>query len=196
MGTNAQTLLDDLTTFEALLRGEARVHSYHCVPSSLSLFTQDVEECAPTGVQNAFREGMILHHVEHLKLLNGDDLVLFGVLVGRLILEIPPLTGNLEMRLCRTPGSFTAAMTPLLPSAQRSLLASQGLLRGAIETRVLNGVTLTIRQKGREANVKTNVRMRALPWMVLDVWLRLTHDEGIPLSIRTVYQVNRLGRPL
>ena len=106
------------------------------------------------------------------------------------------MTGNLEMRLCRTLGSFTAAMTPLLPSAQRSLLASQGLLRGAIETRVLNGVPLTIRQKGLEANVKTNVRMLALTWMVLDVWLRLTYDEGVPMPISTMYQVNRLGRPL
>ena len=139
---------------------------------------------------------MVLYQVENVKLLNGDDLVLFGVLVGRLILEVPPLTCNLEMRLCRTLGSFPAAMTPLLPSAQRSLLASQGLLRGAIETRVLNGVALTIRQKGLEANVNTNVRMLALTWIMLDVWLRLTHDEGIPLSIRTVYQVNRLGHPL
>src|SRR5438876_8194297 len=196
MGTHRKRFLHDLATFEALLRGEARVHSYHCVPSSFSLFTQDVEEGAPAGITDALGQGMVLDQVENVKLLNGDDLVLFGVLVGRLILEISPLTGNLEMRLCRTLGSFTAAMTPLLPSAQRSLLASQGLLRGAIETRVRNGVPLTIRQKGLEANVKTNVRMLALTWIVLDVWLRLTYDEGVPMPISTMNQVNRLGRPL
>ncbi len=195
MGPHRQRFLHDLATFEALLRGEARVHSDHCVPSSFSLFTQDVEEGAPAGITDALGQGMVLDQVENVKLLNGDDLVLFGVLVGRLILEIPPLPCNLEMRLCRTPGSFPAAMTPLLPSAHPSLLASQGLLRGAIETRVRNGVALTIRQKGLEANVKTNVRMLARTWFMLDVWLRLTHDESIPMSIRTVYQVYRLGRP-
>src|SRR6266516_3845208 len=196
MGTHRQRFLHDLVTFEALLRGEARVHSDHCVPSSFSVFTQDVEEGAPAGITDALGQGMVLDQVENVKLVNGDDLVLCGVLIGRLILEISPLTGNLEMRLCRTLGSFTAAMTPLLPSAQRSLLASQGLLRGAIETRVLNGVPLTIRQKGLEANVKTSVRMLALTWMVLDVWLRLTYDEGVPMPISTMYQVNRLGGPL
>ncbi len=196
MGTHRQRFLHDLATFETLLRCEARIHSYHCVTSSFSLFTEDVEECAPTGVHDAFCQGMVLYHVENLKLLNSDDLVLFGVLFGRLILEIPPLTCNLEMRLCSTPGSFTAAMTPLLTSAQRSLLASQGFLRGAIETRVLNGAALTIRQEGLETNIDTNSRMLAHTCIVLDVRLRLTDDEGIPMSIRTAYQVNRLGRTL
>ena len=80
---------------------------------------------------------------------------------GRLILEIPALTSDLEMRLRRTPGSFTASMTALLASAQRSLLASQGFLRAAIEARVLNGMALTIRQKGLETNVNADVRMLA-----------------------------------
>ena len=56
MGTHRQRFLHDLATFEALLRGEARVHSDHCVPSSFSLFTQDVEECAPAGITDALVE--------------------------------------------------------------------------------------------------------------------------------------------
>src|SRR6266487_4760706 len=79
MGTHRQRFLHDLATFETLLRCEARIHSYHCVTSSFSLFTEDVEECAPTGVHDAFCQGMVLYHVENLKLLNSDDLVLFGV---------------------------------------------------------------------------------------------------------------------
>src|SRR5712691_2204972 len=81
MGTHRERFLHDLPTFEALLRGEARVHSDHCVPSSLSLFTQDVEERAPTGVQDALGQGMVLHHVENLKLLNRNHLIAFGILL-------------------------------------------------------------------------------------------------------------------
>ena len=83
MGSYRQTLLDGLATFEALLRGEARVHSNHLMTSSCSLFTQDVEECTPTGVHDALRQGMVLCHVARLKLLNSNHLVLPGVLFGR-----------------------------------------------------------------------------------------------------------------
>ncbi len=196
MGSDRQTLLDDLATFVTFLAREARVHSYHLMTSSCSLLFKDVEECAPTGVHDALRQGMFLYHVEHLKLLNSNHLVLFGVRFGRLILEIPPLTGDLEMRLGGTPGSFTAAMTALLASAQLTLLASQGFLRVAIEARVLHRVALTIGEKGLETYINTDSRMLARAGSMFGRWLRLTHDEGIPMPIRTVYQVNRLGRAL
>ena len=79
MGSDRQTLLDDLATLVTFLAREARVHSYHLMTSSCSLLFKDVEECAPTGVQDALCQGMVLYHVEHLKLLNGNDLILFGV---------------------------------------------------------------------------------------------------------------------
>ena len=180
MGTHGERFLHDLTAFEALLRGEARVHSYHCVPSSCSLFTQDVEECAPAGVQNAFSEGMILHHVEHLKLLNGNHLVLFSVLFGRLILKITALTRDLEMGLSRATSSFTAAMTALLTPAQLTLLASQGALRGAIEARVLHRVALTIGEKGLETNVNTDIRMLTDVGKMFRSRFGFTHDESVP----------------
>src|SRR5438034_8331006 len=135
MGTYRQTLLDDLPTLVTFLTGEARVHSYHCVPSSLSLFTQDVEEGAPTGVHDALCQGMVLCHVENVKLLNSNHLVLLGVLFCRFEMEITALTRDLEMRLRCIPGSLAASMTAFLASAQLALLASQGLLRGAIVER-------------------------------------------------------------
>ena len=114
MGTHRQTLLDDLATFEALLRCEALVHSNHLMTSSLSLFTQDVEKCAPTGVHDALCQGMVLCHVENLKLLNSNHLVLLGVRFGRFEMEITALTRDLEMRLrhifCRFPTSVTALL--------------------------------------------------------------------------------------
>ena len=196
MGSYRQTLLDDLATLEALLRCEARVHSYHCDDQLLQPSLQDVEECAPTGVHDALCQGMVLCHVENLKLLNSNHLVLLGVLFGRFEMEITALTRNLEMGLRRATSSLAAAMTTLLTSAHRSLLASQGFLRGAIVTRVLNGVTLAIRQEGLEANVNTDVRMLTDALEMFRARFGLTHDEGIPMSIRTQDQVDRFRRPL
>ena len=196
MGSYRQTLLDDLATLVTFLAREARVHSSHLVTSSCSLLFKDVEECAPTGVHDALREGMVLYHVEHVKLLNGDYLVLFGVRFGRFEMEITALTRDLEVRLRRATSSLAAAMTALLASAQLALLASQGFLRGAIETRVLNGVALTIRQEGLETYINTDIRMLTDARSMFGMWLRLTDDECVPVSISTMYQVNRLGRAL
>ena len=146
MSSNRKRFPHNLTTLEALLRGEARIDSYHCVPSSLSLFTQDVEERAPTGVHDALCQRVILNHVENLKLLNGDHLVLFSVLFGGLILEIAPLPLDLEMGLRCTLGGFASAMTAFLATADRALLASQRTLRRAIIAWVRYRMTLTIRQ--------------------------------------------------
>ncbi len=192
MGSYRQTLLDDLTTREALLRGEARIDSYHPMTSSLSLFFEDVEECAPTGVQDALCQAMVLDHVENLQLLNRDDLIAFSVLVRYLILEVSALTSNLEMRLCGTLSGFASAMTAFLTTTDRALLASQCSLRGAIEARIRNGVPFAIRQEGLETYINADVRMSAFRWSMLSLRKCLTDDEGIPMSISTQNQMNGL----
>jgi hypothetical protein len=117
VSTYRQTLLYNLTACEAFLGGEARIDSYHPMTSSLSLFFEDVEKCAPTRVHDALCQGMIVDHVENLKLLNSDDLVMFSVVFRRLIVKVTTLTSDLEMRLRGTLGSFTASMTAFLASA-------------------------------------------------------------------------------
>ncbi len=140
MGTHRQTLLDDLTTVVTVLRGEARVDSYHLMTSSCSLFFKDVEKCAPTGVHDALGERMVLHHVENAEVLNCNHLILFGISFGRLIVKITALPLDLEMRLCGTFRGFSPAVTTLLAPCYQALLAPERLLRGAIEARVLNGL--------------------------------------------------------
>ncbi len=196
MRTYRQTLLYDLTTFVTFLAGEARIDSYYLMTSSCSLIFKDVEECAPTGVHDALSEGMVLYHVENLKLLNSNHLILFGVLSGRLILKITALTSALEMGLSRTASSLAPSMTAFLASAQLALLASQSSLRGAIEARVLNGMTFAVSEKGFETNVNTDSRMLARHWIVLGMWLRLTDNESIPVPISAMHKMYGLGYAL
>jgi hypothetical protein len=196
MGSYRQTLLDDLPTLVAFLRGETWVHSDDLMSSTLSLNFKHVEERAPRGVHDALCQGMILYHVENSQLLNSDHLIVFSVLFCRLIVKIPTLTGDLEMRLRRATSSFTAPMRTLFASTYRTLLASQGFLRGTIEARVLDGMALTIRQERFESYINTDVRMRAVRGSMFSTWFRLTDDESIPVSIGPMDQVNRLRRAL
>src|SRR6266581_4243378 len=53
-----------------------------------------------------------------------------------------------------------------------------------------------VSQENFQTNVKTNVRMGTLRWFMLSLWLRLTDDESIPVSIGPMDQVNRLRRAL
>ena len=80
MGSHRQRFLHIFSALRTFLRGEARIHSYDCVPSSCSLFTQDVEECAPGGVHDALCQSMILYHVENTQFLNSHHLIVFSVL--------------------------------------------------------------------------------------------------------------------
>ena len=85
-------------------------------------------------------------------------------------------------------------VTPLLASTHLALFASQGLLRRAIEARVLYGVALTIRQEGLEANVNADVRMLTRRGKVFRLGFSFADDEGIPMPIRTQDQMDRFRR--
>ncbi len=63
MGANGQTLLHDLPTLVAFLRGIAWVHSNDLMTSSCSLIREDVEEGTPGSIHDAFCQGMVLYHV-------------------------------------------------------------------------------------------------------------------------------------
>ena len=62
MSSHRQALLHDLPTLVTLLAGETRAHSNHLMTSSCSLVFKDGEELAPRGVQDGFRQLMILDH--------------------------------------------------------------------------------------------------------------------------------------
>ena len=112
MGSYRQRFLHDFPTLETFLGSEARVDSDDLMTSSCSLVFKDVEKRAPTGVQNAFCQGMILHHVEKSQLLNRNHLVLFGIAFGRLRVKVAALPLDLEMGLCRATGGLAAAFHP------------------------------------------------------------------------------------
>src|SRR6266849_3922407 len=196
MGSHRQRFLHHLATFEELLLGEARVDSYHCVPSSLSLFTQDSEKRAPTSVHDALCQGMVLYHIENDQVLNSDHVIAFGILLSSLILEVSALTGNLEMGLGCALCSFAASVTALLTPAHHPLLAPQGVTRGAIEARVRNGVALTIGQEGLQPYINADVRMRTVNGSMRNQGVSLTDDESVPVSISTQNEMDGLGSSL
>ena len=127
--------------------------------SAFSLVTEDVEKFTPTGIHDALRQVMIFDHIGDLKVLYRNMVIVIGVLLSRLKVEITALTANLEMGLSDVPSGFPLAMRTLLPSAQRSLLASQGSLTLAIIPGVSNRMPLAISQEAFQANVNPDMRM-------------------------------------
>src|SRR5215472_6248139 len=144
MGTYRQRFLHHLTTPLALLRGEARIDSYHTMPSTCSLGTEDIEKRAPTGVHDALCQGMILHHVEYLKLLNRNHLILLSILLCNLIMEVPSLPFDLQVCLCCTASGEASAVTALLAACHGALFAPECSLRSTIETRIFDRVHFAI----------------------------------------------------
>ncbi len=195
MGSHRQRFLHNLPALVTFLAGEAWVHSNHLMTSSCSLIFKDVKECAPTGVHDGFSEMMVLDHVADSQVFHCDTVMGICVPLSYLEMEITSLTCNLEMRLSCIPGSFASAMTIYLAAAQLALFASQGFLRGAIEAWILYRIALTIREKGLESYINTDIRMLTYAVMIFRSRFRLANDEGIPMSIGTVYQVHSLRSP-
>src|SRR6266516_1339408 len=57
-------------------------------------------------------------------------------------------------------------------------------------------MALAIRQERGEPHVNADSRMLACAWGMFSVWLRLTDNEGIPVSISPMHEVNGLGSAL
>jgi hypothetical protein len=196
VSTYRQTLVHDLTACVAFLRGEARIDSYHLMTSSSSLLFKEIEKCAPTGIKDALCQRMILNHVENTQFLNSDDLIAFCIRLCRLIVKITALPFDLEMGLRRAASSLAPSVTALLTPGQLALLAPQDVLGGTIEARILYRMALAVSKKGLETHVNANGRMSAVIWRMLGLWLRLTDDERVPVSIRPMHKVHGFGRAL
>jgi hypothetical protein len=183
MGTNRQTLLDDFSTLMTFLAGETRGHSNDFMPSTCSLGTEKIEERAPTGVHDALGKMVIFHHVPDSQVFNSNVVIAFGIRFSCLEVVISPLTMDLEMCLGGVLGSLPASMAAFLAAAQLTLLASQRLLRCPIEARVLNGLALAIRQERFQTHINANITVLAGAGKVFMLWVRLTDDQRIPMSI-------------
>ena len=194
MGSHRQRLVDHLPTRVALLRSEAWIDSNDLMTSSCSLLLKDVEECTPRGVENALRQMMIFHHVGDLKVFHGYVVILVHIAFRRLEMVISALPLDLQVRLRDVTGSQTAPVTALFAPTHLALFAPEGLLRGAIETRIRDDVAFAVSQERRQPDVDPDIRMRTFRRCMFAVWLGLTDDQCIPMAIGTMHEVNRLGR--
>jgi hypothetical protein len=195
MRTDAQRLLDDLTTPIAFLRGVAGVHSDHLMPSTCSLGFKDIEERAPRGIHDAFCEMMVLDHAVNVQLLNGNMLIGLGILLGNLIVKVPALPLDLEVSLCGAPCSFPSPLTPLFPTGYCALLTPKRLLALAVVVRIVYCTSFGVRQEGFQPNIDPNSRVLTHTWSMLRMRLSLTDNQGIPMPIGSMHEVSRLRCP-
>ena len=82
-------------------------------------------------------------------------------------MEVSALPLNLEMRLGCATSSLASSMTVLLAACYRALLASQGFLRGTIETRIVYSVAFAISEEGFQTDIEPYIRMRTFRWSML-----------------------------
>ncbi len=136
---------------------------------------------------------MILHHIADTQVLYSNEAMLICILLSNFEMMVTALPFDLEVRLCRTLARFPAPMTPFLATTDRSLLTTECRLTGAIVTRVLHHVALTIGEEGRESYINTNVTMCALSKSMLVRRFGFADDKCVPMTICTQDQVGRFG---
>ncbi len=186
MGTNRQTLLHQFATLEALLCGVAGVHLDHLMTGSFGLISKDVDELAPTRIQDGLGKMVIVRHPLDVQLFGRNELIALCVRFGCFEMEIAPLAFDLQMGLCGTSGRFASSLALFLASGKHALLASEGGLTFTIEPRIIYAGALTINQEGRESHINADSRVATDGRFVCGALLRFTNNEGIPVMIRTV----------
>ena len=185
MRTDAERFLHNLATVETFLTAIARIDSDHPMTSSLSLISEDVEECTPGSVHDALGHVVVFHHVGDVQVFYGNVLIPFGVLFGHLEMEVSALAGDLEMRLCSVLRRFAFATTALLAPAHHSLLTPECPLARAIVPGILNRVPFAIGQEGRETNINANIRMGTRRGKMLRLRNGFADDERVPICLLT-----------
>src|SRR5690242_2127092 len=190
MGTHRKRFLNDFTTLETLLAGVSGVHSYYLMSGAFSLGAENIKERAPTSIHDRFRQMMVFHHIGDLKVFNHNPVIAFSIRLGGLEMVITPLTTHLEMSLGNIACGFLASVACLFATTQLALLASEGLLRSPIKSRVLNSVALGVSQEAFQPNINTDIRVLTGAWCMLRSWLILTDNKSIPVTIGTQDQMS------
>ena|SRR5947209_542683 len=139
---------------------------------------------------------MVFDHIADNQIFHRDMVIGLSIRFGDLEMMISSLSLNLQVGLGNIPGGLTPSMTAFLAAAHLTLLASERFLRAAIEARISYSVTITIREKGCEPNVNPNIRMRTRRGKMVRSGFGFTHNQGIPMSIRTMNHMHGFGSAL
>lgn len=204
MRPHGETLLDVRSAPVAFLGRETRGHSDHLMAGTFSLVFKDSEERAPTRVVNALGKIMVLHHSCHVQVLYADATKPLGIVLGGLEMEVTSLAGDGEMPVGNFLACLAAALTALLAAARGPLCVRQPLLGPAKVARILDDAAIGVGEKDLQAHVQpdrwvlTCLRLRSglggMHGSLLVVWGRLTHNERVPVPIRTQDQMGGHGR--
>src|SRR5579872_1983618 len=153
MRTDRQRLRNQFTAPETSLRSEARRHSHHLAGGSRSLLRQQREKRTPTRILNALGQTKVAAHPPHTQVFHTEAGVPIHIGTGRLVQEVPTLTGDLQMGLGDVAGCLVPSPTALLATAERPLLPAKRLLGHSIPTRVLDRVALAVGQQDLQSHI-------------------------------------------
>ncbi len=196
MSPHTERLLHKRSTGTTCLCGETGIHTNNLMSSACSLDGEDVEELPPAGIENTFRQMMILDHVGDTQVLNDNSMIAFSIAFGRLEMIVTPLAMDLQVGLGNVAGGLTPAVAALLAHSQLALLAPEHLLRRAIEAGIVNRIPFAIGQEDIQSNINANIRMVALGGAMVVLGFYLTGDTGVPVPIGSIHEIDHLGLAL
>jgi hypothetical protein len=191
MSPDRKRLPNDLATVEAPLRSEVRWHFDDSRSGALSLECEDILERGPTCIGDGLCKVVVLEHVLGSKIFDGDKGVAVDVASRRLVSVVLTLTGYSEVLFRLLSCHLLAAVGALLSPCRLALCSAKLFRRPLPTVRVLDRVSVGVRDEVGEPNVETD------PGAV-SLFGRIAHiadDEHVPVSVGAVDEVRRLGSP-
>lgn len=153
--------------------------------------TEEVLEGTPTRIGNSLSKMVILEHIGNPQVFHGNKGVNVDVMSGRLMGMVFPLAGDPEVLLRRLLGRFALTVGTLLPPGCLALRPTKFFLSALETTRILDRVSIGVRDKVFEANVQTNTGAGPLLGSVSEI----ANDEDVPMTVGPKNKVSGFGSP-
>ena len=135
--SNLQTYFHPPSTIRALLRSESGRNGHDHFAEHFSVVVHPGEKAAPSGIVDALGETMVFHHVFHLKLFVGDQVVRPNERTCSLCRKVFTLPTHFQVssyqshsRLASVPAAFFLSGKPFLKLFQSLLRLSERLQTG------------------------------------------------------------------
>ena len=164
-------------TVGALHRRAPGVHRDRCAASFFRFAGQYAQELSPGCIADALGQTVIMNHASDVQVFKGDQVVSLDEFSRCLVVEIQPLSSDLQVRFGHQDTGLTPPYRPLDSSGKTLLSFNQQVFTSSKTTWVVDRRAIREDCEGLQPDINADrVTWLTLPWGIAQV----TREDSVP----------------
>ena len=172
-----QRLFDDFPTARTILTGVVRWHGNRCHTKHLAKVFQPISESRPCSIGDGFCQSPIFHHVSHLQIFIGNQVVRLDYAPCQLHGKIFTLPTYFEVLPTQTISFLSSVLRTLLSSRHLMAKTLERFFRFPQMTRILNRLPIRVGIEVGQSHIQPKSFAR---------WLSLLNSLNIKAKLNVV----------